>query len=40
MNRFDAPMIFNREDWGFGRETLKEIAPGAEHRSSSKNAAQ
>ena len=40
MNRFDAPMIFNREDWGFGRETLKEIAPGAEHRSLLKNAAQ
>ncbi len=30
MNRFDAPMIFNRENWGLADETLRETAPCAE----------
>jgi hypothetical protein len=28
MNRFDAPMIFNREGWGLATAELKEFAPG------------
>lgn len=27
MHRFDAPMIFNREDWGLAGEELKETVP-------------
>ncbi len=27
MNRFDMPMIFNREDWGLGHDELKETLP-------------
>jgi hypothetical protein len=27
MNRFDAPMIFNRADWGFAKDALKETEP-------------
>jgi len=29
MNRFDAPMIFNRENWGLAEETLPETRPRA-----------
>jgi hypothetical protein len=24
MRRLDAPLIFNKEDWGFGNEQLRE----------------
>jgi hypothetical protein len=27
MNSLDAPMIFNRENWGLAGEELKEIRP-------------
>jgi hypothetical protein len=27
MNRYDAPMIFNRADWGFANDELKETEP-------------
>jgi hypothetical protein len=27
MNKFDLPMIFNREHWGFGGEELREVRP-------------
>jgi hypothetical protein len=30
MNRFDQPMIFNHDDWGLARETLREIIPRGE----------
>jgi hypothetical protein len=29
MNRFDAPMIFNHEDWGFANDVLAEVSPRA-----------
>jgi hypothetical protein len=35
MKRFDAPIIFNREDWGLGSEDLKETRlPEREQRAS------
>jgi hypothetical protein len=34
MNRFGAPMIFNHDDWGLGREVLKETTPRARSRES------
>ena len=33
MNRFDAPMIFNHQDWGFAGESLRETSPGAHERA-------
>jgi len=27
MNRYDAPIIFNHDDWGFAGEVLKETVP-------------
>lgn len=30
MRRFDTPLIFNQEDWGFARETLHEYLPGVD----------
>jgi hypothetical protein len=37
MNRFDVPLIFNREEWGLQSETLTEVTPdrsACQHRSN------
>ena len=34
MNRFDMPMIFNREDWGLGHDELKETLPEVSRENS------
>jgi len=34
MNQYNAPMIFNHENWGFGSETLRETRPLERERAS------